>query len=175
MITKIIKDSLRENLKGLGINVLSDQISLERPANRDHGDWSSNIALVTAKDAGRQARGLAEEIVNSLTTNLPDGITEVTAAGPGFINFRVSAELSYGIVLEVLEKKSRYGPSNRGSGKQVNVEFVRPIPQASSAGHARGACYGDEICKLLSRGVSGFHREFYMNEEVTNESFWGDH
>ena len=105
MITKIIKDSLRENLKGLGINVLTDQISLERPANRDHGDWSSNIALVTAKDAGRQARGLAEEIVNSLTTNLPNGITEVTAAGPGFINFRVSAELSYGIVLEVLEKK----------------------------------------------------------------------
>ena len=87
MITEIIKDSLRENLKGLGINVLTDQISLERPANRDHGDWSSNIALVTAKDAGRQARGLAEEIVNSLTTNLPDGITEVTAAGPGFINF----------------------------------------------------------------------------------------
>ena len=52
MITEIIKDSLRENLKGLGINVLTDQISLERPANRDHGDWSSNIALVTAKMPG---------------------------------------------------------------------------------------------------------------------------
>ena len=66
MITEIIKDSLKENLKELGINALTDQISLERPANREHGDWSSNIALVTAKNAGRQARELAEEIVNSL-------------------------------------------------------------------------------------------------------------
>ena len=49
MITEIIKDSLKENLKELGINALTDQISLERPANREHGDWSSNIALVTAK------------------------------------------------------------------------------------------------------------------------------
>ncbi len=61
MITEIIKDSLKENLKELGINALTDQISLERPANREHGDWSSNIALVTAKNAGRQARELAEE------------------------------------------------------------------------------------------------------------------
>ena len=129
MITEIIKDSLRENLKGLGINVLTDQISLERPANRDHGDWSSNIALVTAKDAGRQARGLAEEIVNSLTTNLPDGITEVTAAGPGFINFRVSAELSYGIVLEVLEKADT-GLLIGGQESKSMLNLSAPIPQA---------------------------------------------
>ena len=90
MITEIIKDSLKENLKEVGINALTDQISLERPANREHGDWSSNIALVTAKNAGRQARELAEEIVNSLIADLPDGVTEVTVAGPGFINFRIS-------------------------------------------------------------------------------------
>ena len=174
MITKIIKDSLRENLKGLGISVLSDQISLERPANKDHGDWSSNIALVTAKDAGRQARGLAEEIVNSLTTNLPDGITEVTADGPGFINFRVSAELSYGIVLEVLEKKSRYGSSNRGSGKQVNVEFVSANPTGPlHAGHARGACYGDAIANLLEYVGFSVHREFYMNDRGLQMTAFG--
>ena len=105
MITEIIKDSLKENLKELGIHVPTGQISLERPANRDHGDWSSNIALVTSKNAGRQARELAEEIVNALTADLPDGVIEVTAAGPGFINFRLSAELSYGILLDVLEKE----------------------------------------------------------------------
>ena len=84
---------------------------------------------MTAKDAGRQARGLAEEIVNSLTTNLPDGITEVTAAGPGFIISSLG-----GVELRNsargVRKESRYGSSNRGSGKQVNVEFVMPIQQA---------------------------------------------
>ena len=130
MITEIIKDSLKENLKELGINALTDQISLERPANREHGDWSSNIALVTAKNAGRQARELAEEIVNSLIADLPDGVTEVTVAGPGFINFRISAELSYEILLAVLEKESRYGSSNRGQEHKSMLNSLAPIPQA---------------------------------------------
>ena len=165
MITEIIKDSLKENLKELGINVLTDQISLERPANRDHGDWSSNIALVTAKNAGRQARELAEEIVNSLIADLPNGVTEVTVAGPGFINFRISAELSYEILLAVLEKESSYGSSDIGSGKQVNIEFVSANPTGPlHAGHARGACYGDAIGNLLEYVGYSVHREFYMND-----------
>ena len=165
MITEIIKDSLRKKLKELGIDALPDQISLERPANRDHGDWSSNIALVTAKSAGRQARSLAEEIVNSLTVSLPDGIVEVTAAGPGFINFRTSAEISYGILLEVLRTESNYGSSEMGLGKRVNVEFVSANPTGPlHAGHARGACYGDAIGNLLEYVGYDVHREFYMND-----------
>ena len=174
MITEIIKDSLKENLKELGINALTDQISLERPANRDHGDWSSNIALVTAKNAGRQARELAEEIVNSLIADLPDGVTEVTVAGPGFINFRISAELSYEILLAVLEKESSYGSSDIGSGKQVNVEFVSANPTGPlHAGHARGACYGDAIGNLLEYVGYSVHREFYMNDRGLQMAAFG--
>ena len=174
MITEIIKDSLKENLKELGINVLADQISLERPANRDHGDWSSNIALVTAKNAGRQARELAEEIVNSLTVNLPNGITEVTTAGPGFINFRISADLSYEVLLAVLEKQSSYGSSEIGSGKQVNLEFVSANPTGPlHAGHARGACYGDAVGNLLEYVGYSVHREFYMNDRGLQMTAFG--
>ncbi len=174
MITEIIKDSLKENLKELGINVLADQISLERPANRDHGDWSSNIALVTAKNAGRQARELAEEIVNSLTVNLPNGITEVTTAGPGFINFRISADLSYEVLLAVLEKQSSYGSSEIGTGKQVNLEFVSANPTGPlHAGHARGACYGDAVGNLLEYVGYSVHREFYMNDRGLQMTAFG--
>ena len=174
MITEIIKDSLKENLKELGIHVPTGQISLERPANRDHGDWSSNIALVTAKNAGRQARELAEEIVNALTADLPDGVIEVTAAGPGFINFRLSAELSYGILLDVLEKESSYGSSDIGSGERVNVEFVSANPTGPlHAGHARGACYGDAIGNLLEYVGYSVHREFYMNDRGLQMAAFG--
>lgn len=174
MITEIIKDSLKENLKELGIHVPTGQISLERPANRDHGDWSSNIALVTAKNAGRQARELAEEIVNALTADLPDGVIEVMAAGPGFINFRLSAELSYGILLDVLEKESSYGSSDIGSGERVNVEFVSANPTGPlHAGHARGACYGDAIGNLLEYVGYSVHREFYMNDRGLQMAAFG--
>ena len=88
--------------------------------------------------------------------------------------FRVSAQLSYGIVLEVLEKKSRYGSSNRGSGKQVNVEFVSANPTGPlHAGHARGACYGDAIANLLEYVGYSVHREFYMNDRGLQMTAFG--
>ena len=142
MISEAIKNILSQKLEGLGIKVLPKEISLERPANRDHGDWSSNVALVTAKEAGRDARGLAQEIVDFINENLPYGVEEVSSAGPGFINFRTSRALAYEVLLKVLtSKENSYGSSQLGEGRSVNVEFVSANPTGPlHAGHARGAC-----------------------------------
>ena len=175
MISEAIKNILSQKLEGLGINVLPKEISLERPANRDHGDWSSNVALVTAKEAGRDARGLAQEIVDFINENLPYGVEEVSSAGPGFINFRTSRALAYEVLLKVLtSKENSYGSSQLGEGRSVNVEFVSANPTGPlHAGHARGACYGDSVGNLLSYVGYDVHREFYMNDRGLQMNVFG--
>ncbi|OUV78496.1 MAG: arginine--tRNA ligase [Acidimicrobiaceae bacterium TMED130] len=175
MISEAIKNILSQKLEGLGIKVLPKEISLERPANRDHGDWSSNVALVTAKEAGRDARGLAQEIVEFINENLPYGVEEVSSAGPGFINFRTSRALAYEVLLKVLtSKENSYGSSQLGEGRSVNVEFVSANPTGPlHAGHARGACYGDSVGNLLSYVGYDVHREFYMNDRGLQMNVFG--
>lgn len=175
MISEAIKNILSQKLEGLGIKVLPKEISLERPANRDHGDWSSNIALVTAKEAGRDARGLAQEIVDFINENPPYGVEEVSSAGPGFINFRTSRALAYEVLLKVLtSKENSYGSSQLGEGRSVNVEFVSANPTGPlHAGHARGACYGDSVGNLLSYVGYDVHREFYMNDRGLQMNVFG--
>ncbi|MBT95125.1 MAG: arginine--tRNA ligase [Acidimicrobiaceae bacterium] len=174
MITETIKNSLKKKLEALGISVATDEISLERPANREHGDWSSNVAMVTSKRLGKPARVLAEEIVESLNADPPKGIAEVIAAGPGFINFHISTVLAHEVLLRVLENGNRYGSSDAGLGKHVNVEFVSANPTGPlHAGHARGACYGDAIGNLLSYVGYEVHREFYMNDRGLQMNVFG--
>ena len=101
MISVVLEDALRAALDKLGV-VAPDSIGLERPARREHGDWSSNVALACAKQAGRNPRELAGQIVDVLSAELPPHVTRVDVAGPGFVNFHLAPSWLHELLGEVV-------------------------------------------------------------------------
>ncbi len=165
-----VRDHLRAALVAAlseaGIDVAPDQVALERPANRDHGDWSSNVALAIAKKAGRNPRELGQLLVDALSTNPPAHVTGVEIAGPGFVNFRLADTWLYDVMTDVIEQGvDGYARHEIGSGIHVNVEFVSANPNKPlHAGHGRGACYGDSVARLRERCGYQVSRETYIND-----------
>ena len=176
MVSETIKTALRQAITEMGISPLPEDINIERPANREHGDWSSNLALAIAKQAGKGARELADDITDYINANLPDGVEEVTTAGPGFINFAVSPRWLYQTLHDVIAKGTdEYGRSQNKTGTKVNIEFVSANPTGPlHAGHARGACYGDAIGNILTAVGYDVHREFYMNDRGLQMQIYGE-
>ena len=172
-----VRDHLRAGLRAAlaeaGIDPVPDDIALERPANRDHGDWSSNVALATAKKAGKNPRELGQALVDHLTTNSPAHVTGVEIAGPGFVNFRLADTWLHEVLTDVVEQgTATYAAPNIGNGVHLNVEFVSANPNKPlHAGHGRGACYGDSIARLRERCGYRVTRETYINDrgvQMTN-------
>ena len=161
-----LRDGLRSALGGAGVDPAPDEIAIERPRDRSHGEWSSNIALAAAKAAGRRPRELAEQIVAHLSAQPPPRVTEVEAAGPGFVNFRLAPSWLHEVLGEVLDAGvDGYARSQVGAGRSVSVEFVSANPTGPlHAGHGRWAAYGDSLCRLLERGGYRVCREFYVND-----------
>ena len=87
MITEVLADALANSLRESEIEIAVSEIHMERPALREHGDWSSNVALVTAKKVGRNPRELAAELVKAVEAESVDLIERMEVAVPGFINF----------------------------------------------------------------------------------------
>ena len=85
-----LRSALAAALGGAGVEAFPDKIGVERPGNPTHGDWSSNVALATAKRAGRNPRELAQELADTLNSDLPRHVTAVEVAGAGFVNFRLA-------------------------------------------------------------------------------------
>ena len=161
-----LRASLREALSAAGVDPLPDTISLERPANPDHGDWSSNVALASAKAAGRNPRELGQQLVDALTAAPPAHVTAVEIAGPGFVNFRLADTWLHDVLRTVLDEGADgYARHAMGDGVRINVEFVSANPNKPlHAGHGRGACYGDSIARLRERCGYDVTREYYIND-----------
>ncbi|CAB5023081.1 unannotated protein [freshwater metagenome] len=160
----VITSALASALAELGIDS-PDEIHLEQPARRDHGDFSSNIALTSAKKAGTPPRVLAQQLVDSLNQNLPPHVTLVEIAGPGFVNFRLDEAWLQELIPQVLAAGDSYGRSQTGHGQKVLIEFVSSNPTGPvHAGHARGAVFGDSLGRLLSYTGYQVEREFYIND-----------
>ena len=124
-----LRNGLRAALAEAGIDPLPDDIALERPANRDHGDWSSNIALATAKKAGKNPRELGQALVDFLIARSPAHVTAVEIAGPGFVNFRLADTWLHEVMTDVLEQGvDGYASPDLGAGAHLNVEFVSANP-----------------------------------------------
>ena len=159
-----LTNALRQAVTDLGIDP-PDEVHLEQPARREHGDFSSNIALTSAKVAGRPPRELAQQIIDRLQVALPAHVLAVEIAGPGFVNFRLDALWLQELVPAVLDAGPDYGRSQIGRGRRVMVEFVSSNPTGPvHAGHARGAAYGDSLARLLSFTGHEVEREFYIND-----------
>src|SRR5438309_6730525 len=103
MIQDDLADALRAALSRTGVDP-PNAVGLERPARREHGDWSSNVAMATAKQAGRNPRELATEIAKVLNDDPPAHVSSVEVAGPGFVNFRLHDSWLHDVLREVVEQ-----------------------------------------------------------------------
>lgn len=155
----------------------ASDIVLERPREAGHGDLATSVALKLAKPLGRAPRQIAEEIVAALDCP-SDVVSRVEIAGPGFINFWFAEEAMASVLKTVLDEGERFGRSNTGAGKRVNVEFVSANPTGPlHVGHGRGAALGDAIAALLDATGHDVTREFYVNDAGVQvdrmaESLW---
>jgi arginyl-tRNA synthetase len=140
-----------------------DQIVVERPKSRDHGDYATNVALVLAKKVGRNPRELATELARVLAT--APGIAQVDVAGPGFVNITLDAAAQGEVVRLTVTQGDAYGHSQTLAGCSINVEFISANPTGPlHLGHTRWAAVGDAIARVLAAAGAKVAREFYIND-----------
>ena len=166
MIRTHLIDALRAALAGTGVEPLPATIEIGRPARPEHGDWSSNVALVCAKAAGRNPRALAQELAERITADAPAHLRQVEVAGPGFVNFHLEDGWLHDVLRQVVAGGVEgYARSDSGAGTAVNVEFVSANPTGPlHVGGGRWAAYGDTLCNILARCGYAPHREYYLND-----------
>ena len=137
---------------------------IERPRDPSFGDWATNLAMVLAKPLGKKPRDLATAIIERLDY-LRAGIKSAEIAGPGFINFRVAADVFAEGLRALINAGDAYGHSNAGQHCPVNIEFVSANPTGPlHVGHGRQAALGDAIASLLETTGWRVTREFYYND-----------
>ena len=154
-------------LSGEGALTLPDgvpsAVTIERPRQKEHGDYATNVALQLAKKAGLNPRDLAGQVQDRLLK--VEGIEAVDVAGPGFLNISVAASAQGVIAEQVVAQGQEYGTSDTGAGERVNVEFVSANPTGPvTLASARWAAVGDTIARLLQATGSEVSREYYFND-----------
>ncbi|MDO8848106.1 MAG: arginine--tRNA ligase [Coriobacteriia bacterium] len=140
------------------------QVLVERPRDPSHGDWATNVALVSAKAAGLPPRQIAEIIATDLRERLVGVADTIEIAGPGFINIRLTQGVMASVVASIRDQGDRYGAAPR-TGARVQVEFVSANPVGPMhVGHGRWAALGDSIARILEHAGDAVQREFYIND-----------
>lgn len=158
-------DSALVSLRNEGLLPLDCQpaIQLERTRDKAHGDWASNLALMTSKAAGRKPREMAELLVARLPTD--SQVRQIDIAGPGFINFHLNEGAEFAVLRSVLESAAHYGRCDRNAARKIQIEFVSANPtSALHVGHGRGAAYGMTVANLLQATGFQVQREYYVND-----------
>jgi arginyl-tRNA synthetase len=138
-------------------------VELDRPKNAEHGDFATNVALQLAKKVGKKPRDAAEAIVAALPRDA--GIATADIAGPGFINFTLSAASRFAVVADIHRLGAAFGRAASGAAQKIMVEFVSANPTGPlHVGHGRQAALGDCIAALLESQGWRVTREFYYND-----------
>lgn len=140
-----------------------DEVHVERPRVREHGDYATNVALRLAKPAGRPPREVAELIAARLREQ--DAIASVEVAGPGFLNVRLVGGTLGLVVRTVVAQGAQYGCTDTLAGQRINLEFVSANPTGPlHLGAVRWAAVGDAMARLLSASGADVTREYYFND-----------
>ncbi|WP_432483869.1 arginine--tRNA ligase [Kineococcus esterisolvens] len=139
------------------------EVRVERPKNRDHGDWATSVALQLAKRAGRAPRDVAE-LVRARLVRVP-GVKAVDIAGPGFLNVTLDAAAAGELARAVVEAGAAYGTTAEPTGEKVNLEFVSANPTGPiHLGGTRWAAVGDSLARILTAAGAEVTREYYFND-----------
>ena len=158
--------------KGLGLDY-QGEIPLERPKNRDHGDYASSIALQLAKAAGKSPRDIATALQSALATE--PNISKVDIAGPGFINFTLNRASQAELINVINQAGKSYGNGSTLAGKNFNVEFISANPTGPlHLGHTRWAAVGDVLARILGAAGANVTREFYINDRGVQMDLFGE-
>lgn len=154
-LKKLILNALKE------LNIEYTEIDIEVPNNKEHGNYSSNIALKCCKLANLNPRDLAIKIKDIIQD---DKLEKIEIAGPGFINFYLKNDYLYDFLNRIIVDNT-YGASDFGKNEKINIEFVSANPTGTlHLGHARGAAYGDALARIMSFAGYDVTREYYIND-----------
>ncbi|HEX7738996.1 MAG TPA: arginine--tRNA ligase [Marmoricola sp.] len=148
-------------------------VVVERPRQKEHGDYATNVALQLAKRAGLNPRDLATMLAEVLSADA--GIDRVDIAGPGFLNITVATDAQGKVAADIVAAGTAYGHSESLSGQRINVEFISANPTGPlHLGHTRWAVLGDAIGRVLSAAGAEVTREFYINDRGTQMDHFAD-
>jgi len=149
-----------------------NKIVLDRPKNRDHGDYATSIALALAKPTGKSPHEVAEIVQRGLQGN-PE-IERIDIAGPGFINITLAKASQGAVVNAILNEQEKFGRITILSGRKINLEFISANPTGPlHLGHTRWAAVGDALASVLAAGGAEVTREFYINDRGTQMELFG--
>ncbi|MGI6755797.1 MAG: arginine--tRNA ligase [Atopobiaceae bacterium] len=150
-----------------------DDLGFERPQDTSHGDWSSTVAMRSAKLAHMAPRAIAEAIVGHLDSDA--AVEKVEIAGPGFINFYLSTASNNEVVRTVREQGKDFGRSTFGGGQKCQVEFISANPVGPMhIGHGRWAALGDSLCRVMEHAGYNIEREYYINDHGSQMDVFGN-
>ena len=172
-----IQDDLRiailEILQSANLNCeIPNSLSFERPKNREHGDFATNIAMALAKPSGKNPREIAQLIKEKLEARAD--IAKVEVAGPGFLNISLNSASQGEVILEILSSGKKFGESNFFPGTKINLEFISANPTGPlHLGHTRWAAVGDALGRVLSAAGAKVTREFYINDRGVQMDLFG--
>lgn len=161
-----LKDEIIEAVvkAGLADREQIPPVILETPKDKAHGDYATNMAMQLARVAKKPPRQIAEEIVGQFDQSKAS-IQKMEIAGPGFINFFLDPSYLTDLIPTILKQNDRYGESDTGKGKKIQVEFVSANPTGTlHLGHARGAAFGDALSNILEKAGYDVDREYYIND-----------
>ncbi|WP_165068456.1 arginine--tRNA ligase [Marisediminicola senii] len=143
--------------------VTAADVGLERPRNRDHGDWSSNLALKLAKQLGANPRDLANAFAEEFRGI--EGVASIDVAGPGFINVTLDAAAAGALAKTIVDEGTHYGANKTLAGQTINLEFVSANPTGPlHIGHTRWAALGDSLARVLRASGAEVASEYYIND-----------
>ena len=165
MLTGLIQDALTSCVQS-GVFTTGElpPFTIETPKSRDHGDYATNVAMVSAPLLKKPPRKIAEQIIEHMPRR-DDIIEKLEIAGPGFINFSISRACWLRAFQDISLQGSDYGTSRLGQGKKINLEYVSANPTGPlHIGHGRGAAVGDALANILKTVGYDVIREYYIND-----------
>lgn len=171
MVREELKKSINKALKELKLKEI--EVNLEHPEELSNGDYSTNVAMVLAKEAKQNPRDLASKISDAIKTKLPKEIKKVEVAGPGFINFYLSDEFFIEKIKEILKSKEKFGKTDLFSGQKFLIEHTQPNPfKEFHIGHLMNNAVGESISRIVRENgadtkVVGYHGDVGLHVAKT--------
>jgi arginyl-tRNA synthetase len=157
----------------LPADALPASVHVERPRQREHGDWATNVALQLAKKAGTTPRALAEDLAARLGAT--PGIKSVGVAGPGFLNITLDAATAGELARTIVEAGEAYGRGEALAGQVINLEYISANPTGPlHIGHTRWAALGDSLGRILRAAGAEVAAEYYINDAGAQMDRFGE-